>query len=106
MEQLIRGEGDLYALVGLLSRDLDSRRHQPLRTAQHPEAAGRARQALRWANTGLREATGFIGTDLVDFVALRYAQAGRMDDLLGLRRSRFLAEMTVSHYELLRESAQ
>ena len=63
-------------------------------------------QALRWAETGLREATGFIGTDLVDFVALRYAQAGRMDDLLALRRDRFLAEMTVSHYELLREAAQ
>lgn len=29
-----------------------------------------------------------------------------MDDLLALRRTRFLAEMTVSHYELLREAAQ
>lgn len=106
MERLIRAEGDIDALVGLLSRDLDSRGYQHLRIAQELEAAGRAPQALRWAETGLREATGFIGTDLVDFVALRYAQAGRMDDLLALRRARFLAEMTVSHYELLREAAQ
>lgn len=106
MERLIRAEGDIDALVALLSRDLDSRGYQHLRIAQELEAAGRAPQALRWAETGLREATGFIGTDLVDFVALRYAQAGRMDDLLALRRGRFLAEMTVSHYELLRESAQ
>lgn len=106
MERLIRAEGDIDALVALLSRDLDSRGYQHLRIAQELEAADRAPQALRWAETGLREATGFIGTDLVDFVALRYAQAGRMDDLLALRRDRFLAEMTVSHYELLREAAQ
>ena len=106
MERLIRAEGDVDALVTLLARDLDSRGYQHLRIAQELEAAGREPQALRWAETGLREATGFIGTDLVDFVALRYAQAGRMDDLLALRRTRFLAEMTVSHYELLREAAQ
>lgn len=106
MEELIRGSGDVDELVGLLARDLDSRGHQHLRIAQELEAVGRAEEALRWTEEGLREATGFIGTDLVEFVALRYTQAGRMQDLLTLRRDRFLAEMTVSHYELLRETAQ
>ncbi|HET9170409.1 MAG TPA: SWIM zinc finger family protein [Actinospica sp.] len=106
MEQLVRAGGDLDALVEFLSRDLDSRGYQHLRIAQELEAADRAEEALQWAESGLREATGFIGTDLVEFVALRYGQAGRMDDLLALRRNRFRAEMTVSHYELLRETAE
>jgi uncharacterized Zn finger protein len=106
MEQLVRGSGDLDALVEFLSRDLDSRGYQHLRIAQELEAAERTEEALRWAESGLRDATGFIGTDLVEFVALRYGQAGRMDDLLALRSGRFRAEMTVSHYELLRETAE
>jgi uncharacterized Zn finger protein len=106
MEELIRAAGGVDELVALLARDLDSRGYQHLRIAQELEAAGRAEEGLGWAETGLREATGFIGTDLVEFVALRYTQDGRMDDLLTLRRGRFTAEMTVSHYELLREQAQ
>ena len=106
MEQLVRGSGDLDALVAFLAMDLDSRGYQHLRIAQELEAAGRADEALRWAEDGLSTATGFIGTDLVEFVALRYGQVGRMDDLLALRRKRFRAEMTVSHYELLRETAE
>jgi uncharacterized Zn finger protein len=106
MEQLVRATGDLDAVVEFLSRDLDSRGYQHLRIAQELEAADRTDEALQWAEAGLRDATGFIGTDLVEFVALRYGQAGRMDDLLTMRRNRFRAEMTVSHYELLRETAE
>ncbi len=106
MEQLIRAGGDLDALVAFLAKDLDSRGYQHLRIAQELEAADRADEALRWAEDGLRDATGFIGTDLVEFVALRYGQVGRMDDLLTLRRDRFRAEMTVSHYELLQETSE
>ena len=106
MEQLVRGSGDLDALVAFLANDLDSRGYQHLRIAQELEAADRVDEALRWAESGLRDATGFIGTDLVEFVALRYGQSGRMDDLLTLRRTRFRAELTVSHYELLRETAE
>jgi len=46
---------------------------------------------------------------LVEFLSRdldSHGQAGRMDDLLSLRRNRFRAEMTVSHYELLRETAE
>ena len=106
MEQLVRGSGDLDALVAFLANDLDSRGYQHLRIAQELEAADRVDEALRWAESGLRDATGFIGTDLVEFVALRYGQSGRMDDLLTLRRTRFHAELTVSHYEMLRETAE
>jgi uncharacterized Zn finger protein len=105
MEELIRAVGGVDDLVALLARDLDSRGYQHLRIAHELEAADRPEEALGWAEAGLREATGFIGTDLVEFVALRYTLAGRMDDLLTLRRDRFLAEMTVSHYEQLREQA-
>jgi uncharacterized Zn finger protein len=106
MEELTRAVGGVDDLVALLARDLDSRGYQHLRIARELEVADRAEEALGWAEDGLREATGFIGTDLVEFLALRYTQSGRMDDLLKLRRDRFLAEMTVSHYELLREQAE
>jgi uncharacterized Zn finger protein len=106
MEELIRAVGGVDDLVALLARDLDSRGYQHLRIAHELEAADRPEEALGWAEAGLREATGFIGTDLVEFVALRYTQDGRMDDLLSLRRRRFLSEMTVSHYEQLREQAE
>ena len=105
MEEMVRRGGDLDELVTLLSRDLDSYGRQHLRIAIDLDAAGRAEEALKWAETGLRESTGFVGTDLVEFVALRYTQAGRFKDLLRLRRERFSAELTVSHYELLRETA-
>ena len=105
MEELVRRGGDLDELVALLSRDLDSYGRQHLRIAIDLDAAGRGEEALTWAETGLRESTGFVGTDLVEFVALRYTQAGRIKDLLRLRRERFSAELTVSHYELLRETA-
>src|SRR6185312_11719450 len=105
MEELVRRGGDLDELVALLSRDLDSYGRQHLRIAIDLDAAGRDEEALKWAETGLRESTGFVGTDLVEFVALRYTQAGRIKDLLRLRRERFSAELTVSHYELLRETA-
>lgn len=106
MEELIRATGEVDDLVALLERDLDTRGFQHLRIAHELESAGRPEEALGWAEAGLRAATGFIGTDLVEFVALRYTQDGRMDDLLALRRDRFMAEMTVSHYELLREQAE
>ena len=106
MEQLVRGSGDVDALVEFLAKDLDSRGYQHLRIAQELETAARPDEALRWAEDGLRDATGFIGIDLVEFIALRYGQMGRMDDLLALRRKRFRAEMTVSHYESLRETAE
>lgn len=106
MEQLVRESGTLDEFVALLARDLDSRGHQHLRIAQELDAGQRPEEALQWAETGLRQATGFIGTDLVDFVALRYGQGGRMDDLLTLRRDRFQAEMTVSNFEQLREVAK
>ncbi|WP_034268521.1 SWIM zinc finger family protein [Actinospica robiniae] len=105
MEELVRRGGDLDELVTLLSRDLDSYGRQHLRIAIDLDGAGRDEEALKWAETGLRESTGFVGTDLVEFVALRYTQAGRFKDLLRLRRERFSAELTVSHYELLRETA-
>ena len=105
MEELVRRGGELDELVALLARDLDSYGRQHLRIAIDLDAAGRGDEALKWAETGLRESTGFVGTDLVEFVALRYTQAGRFKDLLRLRRDRFSSELTVSHYELLRETA-
>jgi uncharacterized Zn finger protein len=43
---------------------------------------------------------------LVDYLAGRYAAAGRDDDVLTLRRDRFLAERTLVNYQALREAAQ
>jgi uncharacterized Zn finger protein len=61
-------------------------------------------EALRWAERGLREAA-HPDQQLVDYLARRYAGAGRQADVLGLRRDRFLAERTLTNYQALREAA-
>jgi uncharacterized Zn finger protein len=104
MEAVAKAEGDVDALIAVYAADLDDRGWNHLRIAQALDEAGRGEEALGWAERGLREAPR-PDQRLVDYLAGRYAAAGRDDDVLGLRRARFRAERTLASYRALRQAA-
>ncbi|MGE5291609.1 MAG: SWIM zinc finger family protein [Micromonosporaceae bacterium] len=104
MESMVKAEGDVDAIVAFYAADLDDRGWNHLRISQELDEAGRSDEALRWAERGLREAT-HPDARLVEYLANRYASAGRIDDVLALRRTCFEAERTLANYQLLRQAA-
>ncbi|MEV6736368.1 SWIM zinc finger family protein [Streptomyces sp. NPDC051104] len=108
MERLVKVEGDVDALVALYAQDLDPSGSTHLRIAEELESAGRADEALAWAERGLRDcaAEAHIDGRLVDHVYLRYAEAGRAADAVAVRRDRFRIERSLAAYRKLRSAAQ
>ncbi|MFI5689815.1 hypothetical protein [Streptomyces sp. NPDC051636] len=108
MERLVKAEGDVDALVALYAQDLDPSGATHLRIAEELESAGRADEALTWAERGLRDcaAETYIDGHLVDYLCARYAKAGRSADVVGVRRDRFHAERSLAAYQQLRSAAQ
>ncbi|MEU5630488.1 SWIM zinc finger domain-containing protein [Streptomyces rishiriensis] len=108
MERLVKAEGDIDALVALYAQDLDPSGATHLRIAEELESAGRADEALTWAERGLRDcaAETYIEGRLVDYVCARYAKAGRHADVVGVRRVRFRTERSLVAYQQLRSAAQ
>jgi uncharacterized Zn finger protein len=104
MESAAKAEGDVDALVALYAADLNDRGGNHLRIARVLDEADRPDEALGWAERGLREAAR-PDAELVDYLADRYAAAGRDGDVLGLRRDRFRAERTLASYRALRRAA-
>jgi uncharacterized Zn finger protein len=104
VESIAKAEGDVDTVVAIYEANLDDRGWSHLRIAEELDEAGRADEALGWAERGLREAA-HPDQRLVDYLAGRYAAAGRDDDVLGLRRDRFQADRTLGNYQALREAA-
>lgn len=104
METLARADGDVDAVVALYAADLLSSGWTHLLIARELDAAGRGREALDWAERGLREAKQ-PDYRLVDYLADRYTAAGRGQVALELRRDRFRAERTLANYQALRHAA-
>jgi uncharacterized Zn finger protein len=104
MEAVAKAEGDVDAVVAILAADLDNHGWQHLRIACELDEAGRADEALAWAERGLREAAQ-ADQRLVDYLAGRYAAAGRLNDAVKLRSDRFRAERTLANYQALRQAA-
>lgn len=104
MEMIARDDGDVDAVVAIYAEDLTSHGWTHLLIARELDAAGRDRQALDWAERGLREAEQ-PDCRLVDYLADRYAAGGRHEDVLSLRRDRFRAERTLANYQALRLAA-
>jgi hypothetical protein len=104
MEALAKAEGDVDELVALYAADLDDRGRNHLLIARALDGADRGGEALGWAERGVREA-GYPDSQLVEYLAGRYRDAGRAKDVLGLRRDRFDAERTLANYRALREAA-
>ncbi|MGF0175766.1 SWIM zinc finger family protein [Streptomyces sp. Marseille-Q5077] len=108
MERLVKAEGDVDAVVALYAQDLTPSGATHLRIAVELESAGRADEALAWAERGLREcaAETHIDSRVVDYVCARYAKAGRPADVVGVRRDRFRVERSLATYQQLRSAAQ
>lgn len=105
MEQLVRAEGDVDALVGVLAADLDERGYGHLRIATELDAAGRGGEALDWAERGVREARQ-PDSRLVDYVVARYQSAGRAADAVGARREHVGVSRSLQTYRQLRQVAE
>jgi tetratricopeptide (TPR) repeat protein len=108
MERLVKAEGDVDGLVALYSQDLDVSGATHLRIAEELESAGRAEEALAWAERGLKDCVAETHIDgrLVDYVCVRYATAGRAGDAVAVRRDRFRVERSLAAYRQLRSAAR
>ncbi|MFI6033131.1 SWIM zinc finger domain-containing protein [Streptomyces sp. NPDC051315] len=108
MERLVKAEGDVDALVALHAQDLDPSGATHLLIAEELETAGRADEALAWAERGLRDcaAETYIDGRLVEHVCVRYAKMGRAADAVTVRRDRFRVERSLAAYRQLRSAAQ
>ncbi len=108
MERLVKAEGDVDALVALHAQDLDPSGATHLLIAGELEAAGRANEALDWAERGLRDCAAETHIDgrLADYVCVRYVTAGRAADAVAVRRDRFRVERSLAAYRQLRSAAR
>jgi tetratricopeptide (TPR) repeat protein len=105
MESILRLQGDVDGLVAMLAENLDGRGLGHMQIVRELDQAGRADEALAWAERGLREATQ-PDERLADFVTDRYIAEGRVGDAVTVRRDRFRAAPGVNSYELLRDAAE
>ncbi|MFI8276000.1 SWIM zinc finger domain-containing protein [Streptomyces sp. NPDC085929] len=108
MEQLMRAEGSVDALIAFQAADLAPSGATHLLIAQELEQAGRPAEALEWADRGLREADPEHGPDnrLPDFVCERYTRAGRIADVVPIRRDVLLHHRSLPAYQDLRTAAR
>jgi hypothetical protein len=105
LERLLSAAGDVDGLVELLSADLDAHGLSYLRIAAALDSAGRAAEALTWAERGLREPSR-PDEEIADYVVERYCSAGRVADAVTVRRERFSAAPSVAAYQKLRDVAE
>jgi uncharacterized Zn finger protein len=105
MERLAELDQDTDRLVRIIAADLSSG-WQYLRIANVLRDAGRAPDALAWAERGLRAATSERPDPrLVDLTAGLYQQAGRTADAVRLRREIFERDPTEATYRALRATS-
>ncbi|MCY0941430.1 SWIM zinc finger family protein [Streptomyces antarcticus] len=109
MEGLLKADGgSVDALVAVHAADLAPNGHTHLVIAKELEAARRVAEALEWAERGLREAESERGPDdeLVAFVCERYARAGRLADVVAIRRNLLRDRPSLAAYRQLRTTAR
>ncbi len=104
MESVLEAEGDVDALIALYAAHLDQFGWQHLRIAHKLDEAGRPREAIEWAERGIRDCAR-PDARLVAYLADRYTATGRPRDLLELRRTLFAADRTLANFRALREAA-
>lgn len=104
MERWAEQRGDVDLLVAVLSTN---RPHGVAyrRIAEALTSAGRHAEALDWAERGIADSGVRMDEALVEFVAARYAEAGRLADVSTLRRQHFQRSRSVATYRALREAA-
>ncbi|MQS38567.1 SWIM zinc finger family protein [Streptomyces katsurahamanus] len=108
MEQLLRSEGSVDALIAVHAADLSPTGATHLLIAKELERAGRPAESLEWAERGLREAGPDRGPDprLVEFVCERYLRAGRPADVVTVHRDVLKGRRSLAAYQALRTAAR
>ncbi|MBD9727887.1 hypothetical protein PV755_31820 [Streptomyces caniscabiei] len=108
MERLAKTAGDIDTVIAVHATDLTPNGHTHLLIARELDTAGRADEALSWAERGIRDAPDLAAVDtaLVDHLCERYAEAGRFPDAVALRRDHFSARRSLLTYQQLRATAQ
>lgn len=107
-QEIARVGGDVDALVAALADDLDPFGRTHLRIAGELDRAGRAPEALEWAERGLRDTIRqpYVEDRLADYVVDRYHRDGRLADAVTVRRERFRAAPSLGEYRKLRDAAR
>ena len=105
MQELLRADGDVDALVAMYAAELLPGGYTHLMIARELDQAGRVGEALEWVERGLREASGSVDTRLVDYLAARYEGAGAFGKALAARQSAFDTGRTLANYRALRDAA-
>lgn len=107
MHSLVRAQGDVDALIALYAAELSTTGSTHLTIARELDGASRGSEALEWAEQGLRDTAGQPRVDagLVDYVATRYEQAGRLNDAVAVYRDRFQVQRPLAAYQRLRTIA-
>ncbi|AMR76491.1 SWIM zinc finger family protein [Cupriavidus nantongensis] len=100
MQALAEHDGDIDALVRILSKDLSS----PYRFLQIAEACakhGRPDDGLAWAERGLREPASHVDPRLLDFCVDGYLRRGDFDEAAMLAWRRFEMDPTADSFPTL-----
>lgn len=107
-EQLLKAQGDVDALITAYATDLAPNGATHLRIARELDEAGRAGDALEWAERGLRAAgeRHDVDDELVEWICARHVRAGRLDDALTVRRGLFRSQRSLRSYRSLRSAAR
>ena len=108
IEDFLRATGDIDTLVKVREANLPRTGLACLAIAKELQAAGRAEQALAWAERGLQmEASPPQAIEAVaDFVVDGYLAAGRTADAVAVRKDVFAAVRELTSYERLRDAAE
>jgi uncharacterized Zn finger protein len=102
----IRAGGDTDELVAHLAATIEQPGWRALRIAEELDAVGRSAEALRWAEEGAADPDGLRERRLIDYLASRYATAGRHADIVQIRRSQFAQDRAMETFRALRDAAQ
>ncbi|GGT81043.1 SWIM zinc finger family protein [Streptomyces lateritius] len=108
MQRLAKAGRDIDTVIAVHAADLAPNGHTHLLIARELDAAGRPVEALEWAERGIQDTEDLatVDTTLVDHLADRYTNAGRLADAVTLRRDHFAARRTLLTYQRLRAAAR
>jgi uncharacterized Zn finger protein len=106
MERMVAEEGDLETLAVIKQRDLSSA-HDFLSLAELYQRAGQPKQAMLWAERGLKTFPAAAeNAGLRDFLADAYRQMGRNEEAVALVWEEFTKANDLESYRRLQSFAQ
>ena len=105
IESLARAEGDTDGLIAVMSRDLSSA-YCYLELARVCCDAGRADEALEWAERGVKAFPARTDSRLVEFLTDAYLQHDRGDEAMALAWKAFEERPELESYKLLKRAAE